>query len=199
MYKCSNFFTFLQVLHFPSYKNIVGVKWYLLVFLINNSLIINDGEHLFICHLLLIFGKMFKCLAHVLIWLFVELQELFIYPGYYIIITYMVWKNVLLFYGCLLTFLAVIFDAQKFYCFILLLFFFLKLYLFIFNWLMIALQYWFDLCHMSTWIAIRVHVSPPSWTSSPLRTLFQPSRLLQNLSLGSLNHKANFHWLLYVW
>ena len=77
---------------------------------------------------------MFKCLAHVLIWLFVELQELFIYPGYYTIITYMVWKNVLLFYGCLLTFLVVIFDAQKFYCFILLLFFFFKLYLFLNDW-----------------------------------------------------------------
>ena len=112
-------------------------------------------------HLLIIFGKMFKCLAHVLTWLFVELQELFIYHGYYTIITYMVWKNVLLFYGCLLTFLVVIFDAQKFYCFILLLFFFFKLYLFIFNWLMITLQYWCDLCHISTWIAIGIHVPLP--------------------------------------
>ena len=91
------------------------------------------------------------------------------------------------------------FLSSNLWCTKVLLFYFVVVFLFkivfIFNWLMIALQYWCDLCHISTWIAIGVHVSPPSWTSSPPSTLSQPSRLLQNLSLGSLDHRANFHWL----
>ena len=40
-------------------------------------------------------------------------------------------------------------------------FFLKKLHLFIFNWLMIALQYWFDFCHTSTWISDRYSWSHP--------------------------------------
>ena len=48
-------------------------------------------------------------------------------------------------------------------------------FLFIFNWGIIALQYWFHFCHTSTCgLAIGAHVSPPSWTSFPPPTLFHP-------------------------
>ena len=44
-------------------------------------------------------------------------------------------------------------------------------------------------------LASGVHMSPPSWTSLPPPALSHPSRLLQNPSLSSLSHTANFHWL----
>ena len=65
--------------------------------------------------------------------------------------------------------------------------------LFIFNWLMIALQYWFDICHISAWISHRW--SLPSCNSLPPFTLSHPSGLLESPSLSSLSHTANFHWL----
>ena len=43
----------------------------------------------------------------------------------------------------------------------------LKIFLFIFNWLMIGLQYCFDFCHSSTWINHRCTYVPPSWVSLP--------------------------------
>ena len=49
-------------------------------------------------------------------------------------------------------------DSRVLYllCFLFLLFFI------IFNWRMIALQYWFDFCHTLTWITHRcTYVSPP--------------------------------------
>ena len=60
-----------------------------------------------------------------------------------------------------------------------LVFFFKKLYLFIFTWLMIILQYWFDFCYTQHELAIGIHMSPPSWTFLPPPTLSRPSRLLQ--------------------
>ena len=42
-------------------------------------------------------------------------------------------------------------------------FFFLSRYLFIFNWLMAGLQYWFDFYQHE--LTIGVHMSPPSWIS----------------------------------
>lgn len=43
----------------------------------------------------------------------------------------------------------------------------LKIFLFIFNWLMIGLQYCFDFCHSSTWINHRCTYVPLSWVSLP--------------------------------
>ena len=60
--------------------------------------------------------------------------------------------------------------------------------IFIFNWLMIALQYWFDFCHISTWINHRCSYNPSLWN-------LPPTRLLQSPSLSSLNHPANSHCL----
>ena len=65
------------------------------------------------------------------------------------------------------------------------------LYLFICNWLMIALQHWFDSCHTATWI---------NHSSTYVPSLLHPSRLLHRLSLSSLSQRANFHWLsVYIW
>jgi len=48
--------------------------------------------------------------------------------------------------------------------------FFFYIIIFIFNWLMIALQYWFDFCHTSTWIShICTYVpSPLNLPATPL-------------------------------
>ena len=50
-----------------------------------------------------------------------------------------------------------------------------------FNWRMIALQYWFDFCHTSTWVNHRYTYVP----SLPPPTLSHPSRLL---------HPSIFAW-----
>ena len=65
---------------------------------------------------------------------------------------------------------------------------------FIFNWLMIDLQYWFDFCHISNELTIGAHMSPPSWISLQ-PPAHGPSRLLQIPSLVSLSHAASSHWL----
>ena len=54
-------------------------------------------------------------------------------------------------------------------------FFDLKNYLFIFNWLMIGLQYWFDFCHTSTW---NNHRDICGWISLPPPAHSHLSRLL---------------------
>ena len=43
--------------------------------------------------------------------------------------------------------------------------------------------------------AIGIHRSPPSWTSLPPPTPFNPSRLSQSHGLSSLSHTANSHQL----
>ena len=43
--------------------------------------------------------------------------------------------------------------------------------------------------------AIGIPMSPPFWTSLPLPTASQPSRLSQSPGLSSLSHPANSHWL----
>ena len=43
--------------------------------------------------------------------------------------------------------------------------------------------------------ATSIHMSPPSWTSLPLPTPSQPSRLSQSPGLSSLRHTADFHGL----
>ena len=65
--------------------------------------------------------------------------------------------------------------------------------LFIFNWKIIAVQYWFDFCHTPIWISHRCTYGPSLLSLPP--TLCHPSRLLQSPSLSSLNLPANFHWL----
>ena len=71
----------------------------------------------------------------------------------------------------------------------------LKKYLFIFNWLMMALQYWFDICYTSAWISHRRTYVPPPWASLPPLSLSHPSRLLWIPGLRSMSHTANSHWL----
>ena len=73
--------------------------------------------------------------------------------------------------------------------------FFLFIYLLIFNWRIIALQYCVGFCHTSTWITIGIHMSPPSRTSLPAPTPSHPSSLSQSPGLSSLSHTANSHWL----
>ena len=64
------------------------------------------------------------------------------------------------------------------------LFHFLKLNLFLkftfFNWRIIALQCCVGFCHISTRIAIGIHVFPPSWTPLPPLIPFHPSKLSQS-------------------
>ena len=54
---------------------------------------------------------------------------------------------------------------------------------------LIALQYWFDFCHTSTWIGHRCIYVP----SLPPPTFSHPSRLLQSPGLSSLSHTENSH------
>ena len=63
-----------------------------------------------------------------------------------------------------------------------LVFFFKKLYLFIFTWLMIILQYWFDFCYTQHELAIGIHMSPPSWTFLPPPTPWPESWRLRMIS-----------------
>ena len=56
---------------------------------------------------------------------------------------------------------------------------------FFLNWKIIALQYWFDFCHTSTWISHRCTYAPPSWTSLLPLPFSHPSRLLQSPSLSA--------------
>ena len=57
---------------------------------------------------------------------------------------------------------------------------------------MIGLQYWFDFCHISTWISYRCTYVPSLLNLPPTS---HPSRLLQNPGLSSQSHTANSHWL----
>ena len=59
-------------------------------------------------------------------------------------------------------------------CFSSLIFFDLKNYLFIFNWLMIGLQYCFDFCHTSTWISHRCAFVPSLLSLPPTSRPFPP-------------------------
>ena len=71
--------------------------------------------------------------------------------------------------------------------------------LFIFNWRMIALQYYVGFCHTSIWISHRYTYVPSLFYLLPHPTPSHPSRLLQSLSLSFLSHTANSHWLFYTW
>ena len=57
--------------------------------------------------------------------------------------------------------------------------------IFIFNWLMIALQYWLDFCHTWTCINLRWACVPSSWSSLPPPAHCHPSGLLQSPGLSS--------------
>ena len=67
------------------------------------------------------------------------------------------------------------------------------IYLFIFDWKIISLQYSVGFCHTSTGISHRYTyvLSLLNLPSSPPH----PSRFLQSPSVSSLNHTANSHWL----
>ena len=57
----------------------------------------------------------------------------------------------------------------------------LFIYLLIFKWRIIALQYYVGFCHISTWISHRcIYMSPPSRTSLSPSTPSHPSRLSQS-------------------
>ena len=73
--------------------------------------------------------------------------------------------------------------------------FLFKLYLFVFNWLMIASQYWFEFYHTSAWISHRCACLLFLEPSSYLPTLPHPSSFLQSPGLSSLCPTANSHWL----
>ena len=66
---------------------------------------------------------------------------------------------------------------------------------FIFNGRIIALQYCAGLHQTSTWIAMGLPMSPPTWTSLLPSSPSHPSRMLPSPSLSSLSHIANSHWL----
>ena len=70
------------------------------------------------------------------------------------------------------------------------LFYFKKLC--IFDWRIIALQYWFDFCHTSTWIRHRCTCIISLLTFLPPPTLFYSSRLLEGPRLSYLSHNSKF-------
>ena len=53
-----------------------------------------------------------------------------------------------------------------------------------YNWRVVSLQYCDGYCHTSTWMAVGMHVSPPSCTPSHLPSHPVPSRLSQSTSFG---------------
>ena len=73
-------------------------------------------------------------------------------------------------------------------------FLFFLLYLLIFNWLMIALQYWFDFCRTSAWISHRdtygpsfLNLPPTSHPFPPLEVVtFWVSWVLEQISISYL-------------
>ena len=72
---------------------------------------------------------------------------------------------------------------------------FLKKYIyFIFNWRVIALQYYDGFCHTSTWVGHQ-YISPLSWTSLLPPSPPQPSRLSQSTSLGFHASYGKLPWL----
>ena len=76
-----------------------------------------------------------------------------------------------------------------FYSFFLKLIYFLKL---IFNWRIIALQYYVGFCHISTCISLRCTYVPSLLTSFPPPN---PPSCHRAPDLSSLHHTADFHWL----
>ena len=63
---------------------------------------------------------------------------------------------------------------------------------FIFNWRIIALQYYVGFCQTLTWISPRCTYIPSLLI---LLSISHPSRWLQSPSLSSLSHIAYSHWL----
>ena len=69
-----------------------------------------------------------------------------------------------------------------------------KVFLFIFHWRIIALQYcWFPPLYQCE-SAIGIQMSPPSWTSLPPPFPSNPCRLSHSLGF-ELSHTADSHWL----
>ena len=66
---------------------------------------------------------------------------------------------------------------------------------YIYNWLMTALQYWFDFYHISAWINHRC-TYVPSLLNLPLSSHpFPPLQVVTEPQFEFLSHTANFCWL----
>ena len=84
-------------------------------------------------------------------------------------------------------FYCVFFPWNAFYSTIILFF-----NLFVFNWMIIALQFSVSLCHISTWSSQKHTYVPLSWISFSFPTSFHPIRLSQSTRLSSLCHTVKF-------
>ena len=85
------------------------------------------------------------------------------------------------------------FPQREFFSVFLYCFIFLNV--FIFNWRIIALQYYIGFYQISTWISHRFTQVPSHLNILPPPSPSHPSRLLLSPGLCSLSHTACSHWL----